>query len=325
MINQHTTSRELGYKFYNLIQDTANSADSLSFSSSQLTSECIEKTGQGLDLSNMNLSGKQLNGVDLRKANLTRTILHDSSLDHSDLSYSTLLCTGLEKTSFVGANLQYFYGHALSAQVCDFSDANFSFSPDITGSAFHGCKMIGTKLVNAKLSGATFYQCNLDNSVFENAICNNINIVESMADMVSFSYVNIENARIVDSNMNHANFEGVYARGLNIRNSQLDNSVFKDSNLYRFYCSGDPVSEASFKNADFSGAVLGNSVFVADLSNANFQNIIAPYAIFNQSILTGANFDGANISHGIFIKANLKGVTFSELQKNLIFMDRCAK
>lgn len=317
-----TINRELGYKFYYLTQEANFSTESILSISSKLTSECIEKTNKGLDLSEMVLSGKKFIGADLRNANLTRTVLHDSNLSHANLSCSVLTCAGLEKTLFVNTNLQRFYGHALSAQVCDFSDSDFSFSHDITGAAFHGCKMNNLKATNAKLNSTYFYQCLINDARFENSICTGINIIESTCNQINLASTNLENARILDSTLNNANFEDVYARGMSVRNSQLNDSNFNNANMYRLQCTGDPASSASFKNSTFNNTILGNSVFTADLQNASFQNCIAPYITFNQSNLESSDFTGANLVHALFIKSNIKNSSLSLEQKKFIFMDR---
>jgi uncharacterized protein YjbI with pentapeptide repeats len=86
----------------------------------ELTERLIQETGQGLDLSEAELSDCRLGGLNLRRAKLNRARLYRTDLSYANLTEATLICPGMERTNLKGANLKGAYIHALAAQVCNF-------------------------------------------------------------------------------------------------------------------------------------------------------------------------------------------------------------
>ncbi|WP_159460338.1 pentapeptide repeat-containing protein [Tistlia consotensis] len=247
---------------------------------SAVTSALIASRGQGLQLGEAELSGLDLSGFDLRRATLNRANLHSSDLSDCDLSGAALICPGLERTRFRGANLSGAYVHALAAQVCDFTGADLSKLVDATGSLFHGCYMNGARLSGGQLAGSAFYQCYLEGASLAGADLQGATINECYADKADFSGAKVGQLTLTKVRLRGASFAGASGEGLVIqRPTDADGLVLAGAHLPALRlasvkAAGVKARRLAAPDADIRGGDLANGDFrQADLSRARLVGV----------------------------------------------------
>jgi uncharacterized protein YjbI with pentapeptide repeats len=247
--------------------------------------------GRGLSLADKDLSGLDLSGFDLRGANLNRANLFGTKLDAAVLTGASLICAGTERASFRRANLRQTYLHAFSAQVCDFSEADLSDAVDVTGSLFHGCKLIKTTLRGSSLAGSTFYQCDVTDAIFDTAHLQGAHFNECYFKRTSFSGANLAQAIFTKGTLADVNFAGACGRGLSMRRIAA-------------------ASNINFSNSNFSGTTF---------DDIGFSNLVA-----NRMVAPNSQWRAVSIMNGNFSLADLTQSTFIDVRAHSLVLD-CAK
>ena len=258
----------------------------------ELTDRLYKRHGRGLDLAEANLSGLDLCGFDLRGANLTRATLHGSDLSDVDLSGATLICTGLERTSFRRSRLCRSYAHGVAAQVCDFTEADLSELTDATGSLFHGCNLASANLASSTLAGATFYQCNLGHASFENAHLQGCTFNESHLGGTDLSGACVAQVTMTKCHLRGAVFSRCSGEGLVISSpGTADHVDFTHARL-------PMLRLASVRSAAFTAAGIC-------ASDADFHDCMLPSANFDRADLTSSSWTRCSLDKSSFVAAHL--------------------
>lgn len=247
---------------------------------SAVTARLIETRGAGLQLGEAELSGLDLSGFDLRRARLDRANLHSSNLSDCDLGGAALICAGLERTRFTGANLYGACVHALAAQVCDFTRANLSNLVDATGSLFHGCQLSGARLDGAQLAGATFYQCYLEGASLVGTDLQGATINECFADRADFSGAKVGQLTVTKARLRCASFAGARGDGLVIQRPtdadglNLEAAHLPGLRLVSVKAAGVKARRLAAPDADLRGGSLCDGDFrQSDLSRARLVGV----------------------------------------------------
>lgn len=296
---------------------------------SAVTARLIETRGAGLQLGEAELSGLDLSGFDLRRARLNRANLHSADLSDCDLSGATLICPGLERTRFRGANLSGAYLHALAAQVCDFTRANLSNLVDATGSLFHGCHLTGARLDGAQLAGATFYQCYLESASLVGTDLQGGTINECFADGADFSGAKVGQLTVTKTRLRCASFAGARGDGLVVqRPTDADGLNLEAAHLPGLRLvsvkalgvrarrlaapeadiRGGSLAEGDFRQADLSRArLVGVGLGATDLREAQLQGSAWHDCLGENLVLAGASAENMSAVECRFPSARMAG------------------
>lgn len=135
-----------------------------------------------------------------------------------------------------------------------------------------------------------------------------------------------------------ANFSGTSFKNLTLRNLELGNVNFTNANLSNVDLTKTRFRNATFTNANLTGADLEAAVFVnSSLSNINLEkanlmnaDLSSLFRVFNfdmaiteidqanlmQSILTGANLTGVDLTEANLTEAILKGANLTGAKLN---------
>jgi len=257
------------------LRRTLNAPDRAAASAdiSEWTAKTLEQSGRGIDLTAADLSSVDLAGLDLRGVMLRRTTLHSTRLDNANLSDANLICPGMEKASFRGVTLHGTYLHALAAQVCDFTGADFSRVLDATGTLFHGCRFVDAVLDQSSFAGATFYQCDLRGTKWRATALQGATFNECLLDGASFNYANLEQVTMNKCRLDTVSFEGATGQGLTIQRPTAASAVRLDGaqlvGMRLVGVRGDRWSAraAHLRDVDIVDCQLLNAIFTnADLT-----------------------------------------------------------
>jgi uncharacterized protein YjbI with pentapeptide repeats len=274
---------------------------------SEFTELLIRESGQGLNLTEADLSDCNLEEFNLRRSTLNRAQLYRTNLIGANLSGARLICPGMERTNLKGAILKGAYVHALAAQVCDFRDADLSELVDATGSLFHGCSMSSLNAAQSMFAGSTFYQCDLENANFRGSNLQGCSINECILDNANLSLTLLAQTMITKSRMqgtlmNHATGKGLVLQRL----SCCDGLQLVNAELPLLRCdvmlgSGLNGQSLNASNADFNECSLGNSNFSkSTLSNSRWKSCHLYQSDFSEAKLDEASFSNSSILESIF-------------------------
>lgn len=293
----------------------------------QQTQEAITATGRGLDLADADLSNLDCRGFNLSYATLNRAALHGSKFDEADLTAATLICPGLERTSFRRANLRGVYVHALAAQVCNFDEANLDAMLDGTGSLFHGCSMKGTSLVGARLAGATFYQCDLSRAHLSGATLQGATINECVMTSADLDRTDVSQLTITKCVMTSVSLACAAGDGLVIQrptaatNLTLTGASLPGLRLAHVRTRGLVALDLAATNLDMEDCWCRDATFHrASLGNARMVHCTFETTTFENAKLTGAQLRSCVFARVTFERAdgeNLSAVETSMIAANL--------
>lgn len=285
----------------------------------ELTEESLSRHGIGLNLADSDLSNLDLSGFDLRKACLNRAKLHATRLDRALLAGASLICAGLERTHFVDADLSGAYLHAIAAQVCDFTGANFKDALDMTGGLYHGCMMDRANFEGAVLSGTSFYQCRLSEASLQHAEAKGASFNECQLDGADFGSAQLDHTVFLKCQMDNVSLTGTIGPQLAI----LRPSATSALRLERAMLPGLRLSEVDCEHLDAAGLRAPSldmsrcNLRRTDLSGADLQGarIAASHladANFSRSNLTGATLQGTNFDRCDFSRCSAETMTSLE-------------
>ncbi len=244
---------------------------------SERTSQLIEKTGWGFDLTDVNLKSISLSGFDLRKSIFEDTILSRADLSNCDLRGSLFNPGSYHRVNFTGSKLSCSILHSVVFHVCDFSDCKLNKLIDATYCVFHGCNMIESTWKASNLVSAVFQQCDLSRSNFKNAC-----LTDSSFD---------------SSNLQESTLKRIKAGGVKLCNCVLKNCDFRWAYLYNATIEGNAKNIMDLSGSNFTDAVLTRAKLFGNLKKS----------IFNSTLLINSRLDLCN-----FIDTQFKGAIISE-------------
>ena len=206
-----------------------------------------------------------------------------------------------------------------------FTNSQFTgLPPDLSGITVTNATLDGSSFVLANLTGATFNQpTSVQNAVFTDATMNNIKLPGALAHGAVFTGADLEGAVFDTAKMglgtdtDHpqptATFHRADAHGASFRSVEANGVQFDLSYLYP---GGPDVSfdQALLEGANFSGAVLGKTVFTnvhgkstlftgAQCVNCDFTGALLEDAHFDSAYVYGAAFKGAVMAGASFVNA----------------------
>lgn len=306
----------------------------------ELTKRLIETTGHGMMLRDGDLSDLDLSGFDLRRANFNRARLHGSDLSGADLSGAALVCTGMERTVLRDTLLVGCYIHALAAQVCDFTGADFSCLLDATGTLFHGCYMSGVDFSHGALAGISFYQCHLDEAGFEGATLQGGVINECLAAGARFGGAHLGETTITKTTLTGADFAGARGEGLVLQRitdgadmcmsaAHLPGLRLRSVRALRFRgaglaAPGADITGSSLPEADLANAHLEGARFVdVSLSGANLAGAVLAGAGFQRCVADGASLAKATVENLSATESSFEGADFTRINGRCLHLRDC--
>jgi uncharacterized protein YjbI with pentapeptide repeats len=281
----------------------------------ETTQRAIATTGRGLDLADADLSNLDCRGFNLSYATFNRAALHGSKFDEADLTAATLICPGLERTSFRGANLRGVYVHALAAQVCNFDEAILDEMLDGTGSLFHGCSMRGTSLVGARLAGATFYQCDLSGAHLTRATLQGATINECNLTSADLNTTDVAQLTVTKCLMTAISLAGAVGDGLVIQRPttairlNLTGASLPGLRLASVRSRGLLANGLAAPGLDLDACWIGDGAF----GEANLTGARMVGCVFDRTSFVSAKLTGAQLRACVFARCTLSRVDAENL------------
>ncbi|MGH3888424.1 MAG: pentapeptide repeat-containing protein [Pseudonocardiaceae bacterium] len=289
-----------------------------------LSVRALQRTGNGLNLTQADLSGLDLAGFDLRHAIFNRASLYGTSLVRADLTGASMVCAGLERTNFTDAVLRGAYVHALAGQASNFTRADLSGLVDATGALFHGCNLTGARLDDAELAGTTFYQCNLVEAHALGTDLHGAVFNECRLDQANFSRARLDNAVILRSSVREMVLDNARGQGLVLtRPSAADGLHLAHAHLPRLRL--DQVHARGLVGAhlhapaiDVQGCQLpGADLSYSDVSRGRWDHVSVDRANLTGAMLADSSWSGvtaieANATNATGEGLTATGCTFSQ-------------
>jgi len=291
----------------------------------------------GTNLQNSDLSGATLDGAKLINANLTNAKLNQvkmSAADCTNADLSCVQCVASNLSASVFANTKII-GADLSE--CDLSLTNLSGS-DLSGSKFENANMSLANASKAQLNNANLFGADLADALLERAQMTGARLDQITAKDAIFSGANLSNSRFVEAKLsgadfsaavlNDANFQGadlseaslekVTAKHINLSHANLEKlraseaSDFAGANLEQAQGRESIWQQAILTGADFTFAKMEAADFTkASLQNAKCYGADMRFARFRKANLTSAQMLDMNLFKGSLEKANLTGTVFN--------------
>lgn len=218
------------------------------------------------------LPGMDLSGADLQGANLSDSDLTGAVLNNADLRGAQLSGADLTSVAAVGARFASANLEGTTIAFGDFADVDMSYA------VLDDASISGTTFAEGDFSGATFYNAEIGASDFAGA---------DLSDAV-LKYASVSNT----------DFGGVVAPRM----------WGKGTSFYSVSFNGADLTQARFMDS----IVEWSSFVDADLSFADFTNLIATEVNFDFATVDAAIFKNATIHHSSFNEATAEpdGVSF---------------
>ena len=178
--------------------------------------------------------------------------------------------------------------------------------------SFVGCDLTGADFRHTNIDLASFSEATLHFAQFSYSTMKNITMNRVFAEHVNWTGARLEEVHVARPIMVHNIFEksGIVATIIN--DSEMDHTNFAACS-----CIYNRVRNTLLNDANFSGAVIDNSIFShCHLNRVNFYKVSAQSVDFSRSSLKMSNF-----SHSILNKANLSNSIASEVDFSYATMD----
>ena len=243
-----------------------------------------------------------------------------SGLDLSALSFAGLDLSGaimngasLQASNFKGVNLQ---GAVLSGadltgallQEADLSEADF------TEAALNKANLEGARLKESCFERASLQECVLravdgSEAVFIEADLSRSDLQQGNFCGADFSFSILEEATFQGARLQEASLEGARGRGINMQDTDLTElRASEGCNL-----SQGKFQKAKGRESIWEEAVLTGADFsYADLEGADFSNASLQASIFSFASLKGARFMKADLEKAVLRQANLFAGSFEK-------------
>lgn len=212
-------------------------------------------------------------GCDLRGANLKRADLSGANLAGANLAGANFHGTTLSSANLAGANLE---------------GANLNRA-DLKRSNFQMANMKGAMLYEARLDAA-----NLSGANLTQALAGKVQLIGATLTNTRMWAMDLRNAR-----MNDATFVGADFREAWLHDSQMTRSDFSGANFDSALLWGVNLVQAKLRGADMRSAdLIRANLREADLTNADFGYSRLTFANMQDTIVTGARWNEADLPAG---------------------------
>ncbi len=271
----------------------------------------------GLDLSGLDLSGQDLSecylecvnfsNANLANANLARAIITHADLSNADLSQANLQEANLGASILKEARLHNVNLRDGVLSKADLTNAQL-INCDLEEVDFLEAKMIGVDMSGSTTTAANFLEMDLSNAKFIGSIMKECNFLQSQLIGVNFSEADISNSNFVECKLDNskfikANMTNVrFPKDCSLRNCNFNYSLLNKSNFREVDAKNSSFEEATFHQADFSGA---------NLQNSKFYGAQGKRALFMKTDLGRADFSSVNFMEGSLMNARLTSANMS--------------
>lgn len=259
------------------------------------------------NLSHANFTNSSLQYVDFTNANLSHANFTKSHLWGIDFT-----STNLENVDFTSSNIiEANFTNSDLRRTCFnkvvFGDIHEDYVATIT---FVNANLCGANLSEVVFSGecvVNFSNANLDNASLQSARISTPPYWSHYSGDVSMSnandelVLNFKDTSLINADLTNVNFEQGrgFGVGINFINANLTSANLSEANL----------SEANFYKANLTNT---------NLTNTSFENSRCGYAIFVNTIIKGANFNGSQLKYANFTDVNLDNAKISDLHLELV-------
>ena len=174
----------------------------------------------------------------------------------------------------------------------------------------NACYMSHTRIPMVDLSGS-----DLRNSDLMGAMLRRANLSDCRLNPVHLYRADLRQTTFVGSLLNGANLRGADCREADFQNTDMDRIILSDANLSGANLRGANLSRANLDRADLTGADLtGATLNGAALTRTNLTNTIFRQsdfyeAVFNTTVLSGADFTGSIMGYTVLQNCDLSAAT----------------
>jgi len=194
----------------------------------------------------------------------------------------------------------------------DFSHA-ILFGSDFTGADLTGAKLNGAKLTMADFTEADLTQCEVADADWRRAVLTGAILSGLDLRGADFSGVGAPNADWTKADLRGAKFHRAALPAATFAEAQLDEADFSQANLAYADFRMAHAPKSRFTRADLTNFRGGDG---ADFTEADFEEVQGQGAIWEKSIVRGANFDDAHLESTRFVDADAEGASFERAWLN---------
>ncbi len=202
---------------------------------------------------------------------------------------------------------------------------------DLSGSDFTGAKLVGTNLAGANLSKSDLSGVDMSNADLTEAILDQADLTGCRVAGTKLTNVSASYATLSKLDLTGADLSGVHGRGADFTESTLAGARFVGAAIPGADFTACVLERADFTRADlpaaqFEGVKALGIVFReanvtglhagdgADFRNGQFQRATGKRAVFERSLLDGADFSRAVLTGAQFGEASAIGATFDRAE-----------
>ena len=174
----------------------------------------------------------------------------------------------------------------------------------------NACYMSHTRIPMVNLTGA-----DMRNSDLMGAMLRRANLSDCRLNPIHCYRADLREAQFVGSLLNGANLRGADCRDADFSNADMDRVILSDANLTGANLRGANLSRANLDRADLTGADLtgatlnGTALTRTNLTNTVFQDSDFYEAVFNTTVMDGADFTGSIMGYTVFQNCDMSGAT----------------
>jgi uncharacterized protein YjbI with pentapeptide repeats len=197
---------------------------------------------------------------------------------------------------------------------CIFDYCNFRSTQLLKQTTFFECRFVSALMTtmtfhNSLLSKCVIESCTFTGSKFE---MTSIGGTYSTGDLVKPTNNTFVNCNFSDTTFQQFNFLGADMLGARHSASRFFECILANIDMSVTTITTSLVfDDCRLSYAKFSGQVLSGSRFIAnDLTQANFQGVIATECDFSNSTLSRATFSNSDFSRSVFSRVNAEQAKF---------------
>ena len=277
--------------------------------------------GEGVDLSERDLSHSNYHGRDLRGANLKRSELTMADFSGTDLRGADFTGTKLDRINLDNADLRDVIGWAKADLGLGIkaNGANFA-GTDLHGGfligGYSGGYFEGATFAKANLAGATlhgrFHGATFDGAIVTDALMIGADGIDSLHQDLSQRGAIVTKADVAKAVRSERDFSNAQLSGAQLQDTDLSGARLFNANLHSANLANARLHRADLREAAFYWADTTKTQFDgADLSRAKFDNMKSRGASFVGCKLIGTSLKGANLNGANLSDADLTGADFS--------------
>ena len=170
----------------------------------------------------------------------------------------------------------------------------------------NACYMSHTRIPMVNLTGA-----DMRNSDLMGAMLRRADLSDCRLNPIHLYRGDAREAKFIGSLLNGANLRGADCRDADFSNADMDRIILSDANLAGANLKGANLSRANLDRADLTGADLtgatlnGTALTRTNLTNAIFRDSDFYEAVFNSTLMNGADFSGSIMGYTVFQNCNM--------------------